>query len=191
MSNQAIQSLTRECSAKLSKAQAQNAKEKVCSLLCLLLMPYLNCWDFQEDIKRRHSLTLKYAVGLIMMHKKTNVKGLQMDRLVVIYAWYCKPRQPVIYNVLFHNGNICDVKEGWIFIILNSFRVVFEIVFAHVFKVNWNSILLLLLSNIKKLANILKVLTVAGTSRTPRWKLNIQKTIRLLYLCFRVGTKVK
>jgi hypothetical protein len=43
MSNQAIQSLTRECSAKLSKTQAQNAKEKVCSLLCLLLMPYLNC----------------------------------------------------------------------------------------------------------------------------------------------------
>nr|CAH0101407.1 unnamed protein product [Daphnia galeata] len=93
ISNQAIQSLTRECSAKLSKVQAQNAKEK-------------------EDIKRRHSLTLKYAVGLIMMHKKKNVKGLQMDRLVVIYSWYCKPRQPVIYNVLFHNGNICDVKEG-------------------------------------------------------------------------------
>ncbi|XP_046445737.1 F-box only protein 21-like isoform X4 [Daphnia pulex] len=92
MNNQAIQSLIRDCSAKLNKAQAQNAKEK-------------------ENIKRRFPL-VKYAVGLIMMHKKINVNGLQMDRLVVIHAWYYRPRQPVIYNVLFNNGNICDVKEG-------------------------------------------------------------------------------
>lgn len=81
----------------------------------IFMIKTLNCfifvYYFQENIKRRFPL-VKYAVGLIMMHKKINVNGLQIDRLVVIHAWYYRPRQPVIYNVLFNNGNICDVKEG-------------------------------------------------------------------------------